>query len=170
MPKLSGATVRRCPSVRPAWSATLIRRLILPLAFLLPFAASPALAQRPECPSDRVAPAIAEVQGALDWAALYGMFRRYAGCDDGAIAEGYTDRVMDLLARGWERLPDLAPLVARDPAFAAFVLDHIDATADPADLRRVVSFVEGRGCPDIASDLCDAIRRHAKDALSREGR
>ncbi len=56
------------------------------------------------------------------WADLHRAFARFAACDDGAIAEGWSDFVARTLATRWNRTTDLQRLVAKDEAFRNFVI------------------------------------------------
>src|SRR3990170_2249011 len=66
-----------------------------------------------------------------DWGDLHQLFKRYRGCDDGALAEGYSDFVVRTLAHRWDTLEELKKAVAADRTFEEFVLKHIDASAEP---------------------------------------
>ncbi|HEV8583810.1 MAG TPA: hypothetical protein VGT02_02465 [Methylomirabilota bacterium] len=99
------------------------------------------------------------------WSAIYAHVKTYTPrCDDGWMAEGYSDTVVKMLAKRWARVEDLARLARRDRAFRAFVLRHVDATTDLGDLRRVAANA-GRRCPPGLEELCGAVAKAAKDAL-----
>ena len=58
---------------------------------------------------------------------LYDSYKRFAHCDDGAIAEGYNESVVRILTQQWNRqLIELYRLTSRDERFRAFVLRHIN--------------------------------------------
>lgn len=99
-----------------------------------------------------------------DWAAVHQSFKKFAVCDDGIIAEGYSDAVAQLLAKHWNTLPDLIRLGSSDHAFKDFVLRHIDATDSYDDLKRADRNARLR-CPSEAKGLCSAIRSHAEAAM-----
>jgi hypothetical protein len=91
-----------------------------------------------------------------DWKQIYGAFERFAHCDDGAIAEGFTESVVRLLATHWETLPQVAPLESKNPAFRSFVLQHTNDTGDTSDLKRVARLARTQ-CPKGHGPLCTAI-------------
>ena len=99
-----------------------------------------------------------------DWKALYGLYKHLAHCDDGAGAENFSDIVVRFLARDWKHFRDLETLVASDRNFRRFVLNHIDATTDPDDLRAIVSNAHRR-CPSTAKRLCGIVKSSAESAL-----
>jgi hypothetical protein len=100
--------------------------------------------------------------------ALHDAFHRFAHCGDGAIAEGFSDSVVRLLASRWQDLHELEHLAESDRPFRAFVLRHIDATADEADLRRIIATASK--CPGHARPICREIESHARAALKEVGR
>src|SRR5271165_4505412 len=65
------------------------------------------------------------------WDALYRSYHRFVPrCDDGSIAEGYSESVRRILLDHWVALPRVSALSTNDPGFRKFVLRHIDATID----------------------------------------
>jgi hypothetical protein len=73
------------------------------------------------------------------WADIYDAFVRHTPqCDDGGVAEGFSDRIVHLLASNWDALPKLNSLTKKDALFKPFILKHIDATADTNELRLIV--------------------------------
>jgi len=102
-----------------------------------------------------------------DWKAFYVVFKRLAHCDDGAMAENFSDNVVRLLARDWKHIGDLDTLIASDRSFRRFVLDHIDSTTNPAELKMVISNSREH-CPETARPLCRSIETEAKSALKEQ--
>jgi hypothetical protein len=98
------------------------------------------------------------------WSALHESFKRFGRCDDGYIAEGYSEAVVVMLARRWSQLRDLSRIAASDAAFRAFVLRHIDATTDEQDLHEVLDNTTMR-CAKSYRPLCTDIERQARAAL-----
>lgn len=110
-----------------------------------------------ECPSEPIA-------DQLDtWSQVYSAFERYAHCDDGALAEQFSQSVVRLLAEHWESLPEAAALGSKNPAFEAFMLRHIDVTTDWNDLRKVAGLADTQ-CPREHSQLCRTILGRVGDA------
>jgi hypothetical protein len=95
-----------------------------------------------------------------DWKQIYDAFERFSHCDDGAIAEGFTESVVHLLATHWETLPQVASLESKNAAFRTFVLRHINDTADTSELKRVARLARTR-CPNGHGVLCSAISQAA---------
>jgi hypothetical protein len=98
-----------------------------------------------------------------DWDAVYRSFIQSAHCDDGAIAEGYSDTVGRLLARDWKHFGVLAKLVAKDKKFEGFVLRHIDETL-PIDVLKTIAINAEKSCPADQATLCRKILRNARSA------
>lgn len=94
------------------------------------------------------------------WYALSRSFKLYAACDDGAIAEGYSDTVGRLLAHDWKHFAALSRLVRSDIAFQRFVLGHIDETL-PDDVLITIAENAKRHCPSGDALLCNKIADQA---------
>jgi hypothetical protein len=101
------------------------------------------------------------------WHALQKHQRIFASCDDGALAEGYSDAVVKLLANHWERFPVFAALSQRDPAFRRWAIRHIDSSAASDDLKRVVRHAATCIHQVQAKLLCASLDRAANAALKR---
>ena len=99
-----------------------------------------------------------------DWSSLYDHFQRYPHCDEGAIAEGYSDSTAHLLATSW--IGEAGPwrFLRTDAAFQRFLIKHIDPTADEPDLRQALANTVER-CPNHSRRFCRVLRRKASTAL-----
>ena len=113
------------------------------------------------CNTQQERAAIDEAGSLKSWAALHKSFVKFGHCDDGAIAEGYSESVTNLLAEHWESLPELARLADRDNGFSRFVLRHINETVPPERLERIANNAQKR-CPKRLSTLCGQIARSAR--------
>jgi hypothetical protein len=105
------------------------------------------------------------VNAAIGWRSLLQHHKTFAACDDGYLAEGYSDSVVRLLAYRWDQLDVLAVLSKQNPAFRRWVIRHIDATASSDDLETVAR--NAATCMGSAknSKLCRAIEKAASNAL-----
>lgn len=119
---------------------------------------------RPLCSASDAYRAEVQVPVAQDWQALYAAYRRFHPCDDGAIAEGYSDVVVRLLANHWQTMPRFVGLAHKDPAFGDFVLRHLDETMSLEDAEAIKYHVAHQ-CPAGRRQLCRVISRHM-DRLS----
>jgi hypothetical protein len=107
--------------------------------------------------------ALGQADRLTDWDAVYHSFMHFAHCDDGAIAEGYSDTVGRLLAHDWKHFGSLAKHVATDKQFERFVLRHIDETL-PIDVLKSIASNAEKSCPADQTTLCGKIRRKARSA------
>ena len=121
-------------------------------------------AQGGTCTDEQARRADADVDRLHTWDQLYRSFQRYRQCDGGAIAEGYSKSVARILAHHWKTLPRLAYLAKRSDGFWHFVLDHINATADEDDLRRIKRRAATQ-CPTGLRRMCRDIRKAAEAAI-----
>jgi hypothetical protein len=90
------------------------------------------------------------------WKHVYQAFKLFSQCDDGSIAEGYSDAVGKLLADNWNEFPDLARLATKDKPFQNFVLRHVDETIPAETLKKVAQNATNQ-CPTDAARFCKMI-------------
>lgn len=96
------------------------------------------------------------------WSEVYVWFKRYRNCDDGAIAEGFTESITALLARQWSALPQFAARADKDAQFRSFVLKHIDESADADNLRLIEENAKSK-CPSKYTRLCGAFIKRLRE-------
>ncbi len=117
-------------------------------------AASPV--QACEC-SRADAQAAEAIAGTLSsWQSIYSAYERYGRCDDGAIAEGFTDSVVHLLAANWASISEAQRLIAKSPSFRSFVVSHVNASADSDEIAKV-SALASTQCPLSTTSFCKDI-------------
>jgi len=110
------------------------RCLIIATVWLTPFCAP---AQKLPCTDAESRRAGDEAEKLRSWDAIYRSYKLYGQCDDGFIAEEYSESVARILVDHWATLPRLAKLANSDAGFRRFVLRHVDATTDKKDLGRI---------------------------------
>jgi len=93
---------------------------------------------------------------------MYHAFKNYARCDDGAIAEQFSDRVEMLLTNRWPSVREFFDLAASEPEFEKFILNHIDVTTSEKGLSDI-AFNATRRCPHEVQALCEKIATKAKN-------
>lgn len=145
----------------------MLARWLLILA-VAAFVAKSTHGQKPGCNDAQSSKALDEADQLRTWDALYKSYKSYRLCDDGAIAEGYSDSVARILAHHWGTLPRFASLGKEDDGFRKFVLRHIDATDDTEDLAVIEKNAKGR-CPAGLTALCGDISRRAHRAIVGSG-
>lgn len=98
------------------------------------------------------------------WPALIKHQQTFGACDDGALAAGYSNAVTILFGRDWRQYIRLSKKRAVPAPFTRWAISHIDATAAPADLQRIVS--NTGPCNDMAEKyICQQVRQAALAAL-----
>jgi hypothetical protein len=132
-----------------SWKTAVILGLIVALAGL-----SEAATQK-VCTETEISQAQKEADQLRDWDSIYRSFKRFAHCDEGAIAEEYSDSVGRLLARDWEHLDAFVRLTS-DPSFEQFVIRHIDETMSEDEAALVIKNAR-QHCPSGAKRLCKSI-------------
>lgn len=101
------------------------------------------------------------------WADIHQAFKQFAHCDDGSIAEGYSEAVVERLATRWQTLSELNALVSANPEFGDFVIRHIDGSARWNSSQVAAQNAQTR-CPKAAEALCSRIIKRV-DELRRLG-
>ena len=105
------------------------------------------------------------VSAAGAWGSLFKHWKTFHSCDDGGLAEGYSDAVVVLLAHRSGQFDVFASLTERNPAFRRWAIEHIDATTSNDDLKKVVRNAARCSGGTKKKDLCGEIGRAARDAL-----
>lgn len=113
-----------------------------------------------ECTNQQAMQAEENTDHLSNWSDLYQSFNRFSQCDDGSIAEGYSDAVGRLLADNWDQFSDLVRLAAREKSFQSFVLRHVDETIPADTLKKIVQNARHH-CPTEAAGLCRMVIRAA---------
>jgi hypothetical protein len=121
-------------------------------------------AQDSSCPLSLLEKADRSISRLENWQDIYKSFKKFRQCDDGYIAEGYSDAVVKTLANKWSQLNILIKFTSQDKDFYAFVISHIDATTDKSEIEMIISN-SGKRCPKSASNICSEIESAAKKAL-----
>ncbi|MBL0010384.1 MAG: hypothetical protein IPP22_03890 [Nitrosomonas sp.] len=115
-----------------------------------------ALADKWICTEEEARSAEVIVATIGSWAELYQQFERYAHCDDGAIAEGFSESISLLLAEQWTDIPQVSAILIPNPTFQRFIIEHIDETVPVKRLERVGKNVRER-CLSGLEDFCHKI-------------
>ncbi len=104
------------------------------------------------------------------WKALYTYSKTY-DCDNGAIAEGISDKVEQLMTHDWEALSSVAAKLRSDKAFRTLLLNHIDETWSSEDIeiaRQNAASHCPQGldafCKTVVSAVADVEKYSAEDA------
>lgn len=95
------------------------------------------------------------------WNEIYDSFIKYAHCDDGAIGEGYSESISQILANHWDQLKILEKLIQKNKNFGTFVLKHIDQSIAEDTRLKILNNALKR-CPSKSKVLCKKITSSAK--------
>ena len=136
-------------------------RIILAAGMALGFPIA-GYAQSKACPPAEAMTAETDASSLKTWQAVFHSYNRYWRCDDGAIAEEYSDSVASLLAEHWDQFAELLTLTKKNPKFQAFVLRHINATMASQQYTAIRQNVRSR-CPSDARHLCRLINKRLSE-------
>lgn len=117
------------------------------------------------CPPAMAKAAETAAAEADSWPKLFRAYARYVACDDGAVWEGFSDSVTQLLSSDGSEWRHLAGLVKEDERFLAFVLKHMDETMPQERLARIEANARSN-CPRQARRICESVLE-AAGALRR---
>jgi hypothetical protein len=107
------------------------------------------------CTEAQVKQAQKEAEQLRDWDSVYRSFKRFGQCDEGGVAEAYSDSVSRLLARDWRHLDAFVRLTS-DQSFEQFVIRHVDETMSEDEAALVINNARLH-CPPGARRLCESI-------------
>ena len=96
-----------------------------------------------------------------NWKELHKLYKRYHQCDDGAIAEGFSESVSIILSQSWGQLGSLQLIIQKDASFETFILNHLDETL-PEERLQSIGNLARNSCPVSAIKLCDNILKRLK--------
>lgn len=115
----------------------------------------------PPCTKEEAQAAEGAVSTIRSWETLYQQFQRYSTCDDGAIAEGFSDAVTSLLVDHWQDIELFNTQAGQTPPFRVFVIRHID---DSVPVERLADIVRNATdhCPSDLTNLCHDIEKAAR--------
>jgi len=129
------------------------------VALLLALPLQGAWAREP-CSRDQEIAAESSASTLKNWAEVYSSFERFGHCDDGAIADGYSESISKILDTQWATVRSCQEL--RDHiSFRRFVLRHINATVPAERLVRIASHARSE-CPGGLTEFCAHIARAAR--------
>jgi hypothetical protein len=138
-----------------ATSAVVLSKTALGLMLIAGLIGSAEATTQKVCTETEIKEAQKEADQLSDWDSVYRSFKRFANCDEGGIAEAYSDSVGRLLARDWKHVDVLVRLTS-DPAFEDFVIRHIDETMSEDEAALVINNARLH-CPHGARRLCRSI-------------
>ena len=141
-------------------------RLTAVAALLLGTSAFASGTSKKPCTENEAVQAENSVDSLTDWDRVYRAYKNFSQCDDGAIAEGYSDAVGKLLANDWTNFDRLRTLAKTDRGFLQFVLKHIDATL-PDDILQKISANARSACPAGDQNLCRMVARASAKATAQ---
>lgn len=115
-----------------------------------------AVADKRACATEEARSAEVVAATADSWVHLHQRFERYAHCDDGAIAEGFSEAVSSLLADQWTEIRQFDAMLASHSSFSEFVIRHIDETLPKERLERIGENAR-KSCPEGLELFCREI-------------
>jgi len=141
-------------------------KVLCTMLFLMALLVGKGISQVPACTPAQAERADTEIDRLHAWDDLYKWYKAYQHCDDGVLAEGYSEAVARVLVDHWSTLPRLAQLGRKSADFRKFVLLHVDATLDTNDIEKIRANAQTK-CPAGLRSLCRDLRSEAVAALKQ---
>jgi hypothetical protein len=132
--------------------------LFKPISLVLLIVFSRPACAHENCSAAEAIKAETESSSLESWDALHRAYNQYKQCDDGAIAEGYSDTVARLLTRHWASVSELDAIARKDAGFRNFVIRHIDSLMSPSEAKTILANAFSK-CPSGSNELCRLIRK-----------
>jgi len=120
----------------------------------------PSFAFSQECTKAQAQEAEAEVVGLITWDQVFEVWQLYKHCDDGAIAEGFSEAISSILSTKWTEKGHLIKLIEHKPQFGKFIIGHIDETV-PVDRLANLGHMAKMRCVDATHEFCMAVLQKA---------
>jgi hypothetical protein len=136
----------------------------LVLVFL--FAATPVFAQDKACTPAEAANAEKAIDRVVNWDQLYKVYKEFRHCDQGPVAEVYTEALLRCLVE-WKKVDGLANPMTQDKEYNAFVMRHL-RSAGPEDQKSVYSRAK-MSCPKGLDDWCTSLTDASKPLTPFKG-
>ncbi len=133
-------------------------------ALLLCVFLSPAAHAKKRCTRADADAAQAMIDHLSSWEKIDQGRRRYGQCDDGSIADGFSEAIARRLVDNWDTLPTLANLIKKDRALQPFVTCHLDETLNSEDLEKI-QVLATSSCQPGLKKLCADVKRAAIKGL-----
>ena len=89
----------------------------------------------------------------LTWPALSKAWRDYRHCDEGPVADQFTEALLRLMVGNWKTVEGLSNLMKGDAEFREFVVAHLKSPAAASDVDDVYSLAKA-SCPKGQEAFC----------------
>ena len=87
------------------------------------------------------------------WDEVYSAWEAFRQCDDGAIAEGFSESITMILSTQWTEKGKLINLIEKHPNFEKFIIKHINKSV-PYDRLSKLGHMAKMRCVDSTHDFC----------------
>lgn len=88
------------------------------------------------------------------WEEAYFAFIEFGHCDDGAIAEGFSEKISLLWSEHWETLPEMYVFFNKSSKFRAFVMRRVHDETVPEERWSIIRNNAKNNCSEVASNFC----------------
>ncbi len=98
------------------------------------------------------------------WDEVFDSWEKFKHCDDGSIAEGFTESITKNLVKNWTEDGHLIRLIKNKPKFEKFILEHINE-AVPYDRLSILGHMAEMRCQNSTLEFCMKILEKATKSI-----
>ena len=133
---------------------------------ILMLSAASVLAQDKPCTPAEASTAEKAIDRVVNWDQLYKVYKEFKHCDQGPVAEVYTEAVLRCLVE-WKKVEVLANGMAQDKDYNAWVVRHV-RSATPDDQKSVYARAK-MSCPKGLDEWCTGLADISKPLVPFKG-
>jgi hypothetical protein len=147
------------------------KKSISALAAIALLASIPALAADKQCTRADIGNAQRSIDKVVTWAQLRKAYTDFRHCDNGDIADQFTDALLRLVV-DWRGVEEFAAAAQKDPDYMTFLITHLQSPAAKDDRETVYARAK-KECPKSLDSFCaqvaDATKSGGGAAASSSG-
>jgi hypothetical protein len=132
------------------------------IIILIFFIAMPAVISGQECTNEQARKSETIAAYLKTWDEVFGAWKDFKHCDDGAIAEGFSDSVTKILSEKWTENGHLIELIESNPQFEKFIVVHINRTV-PRERLTAIRHLAKMQCINATPQFCLKVLERVKE-------
>ena len=122
----------------------------------------PTVAMGQNCTKEQAREIEAKAAYLKTWDEVYNAWEAFRQCDDGSIAEGFSESITMILSTQWTEKGHLIDLIDKHPNFEKFIIRHIDKSV-PYDRLSKLGHMAKMRCVDSTHDFCMKVLEKATE-------
>jgi hypothetical protein len=136
------------------------KRALSALAVFAMLGGIPALAADKQCTRADIGNAQRAIDKVITWAQLRKAYTDFRHCDNGDIADQFTDALLRLVV-DWKGVEEFAAAAQKDPDYMSFLVTHLQSPAAKDDRETVYARAK-KECPKTLDSFCAQVADASK--------